>query len=838
MAARDEEIGELNNAVAARDRWIAELYASRSWRVTSPLREATQVVRSSVTRVRANARQSARWIYNRAPLSSAFKLRIKGLLLTAVSSRAPRRAYRVLQSSPRAATEGDPGDQPQVSPLDDNFSTKYQIPPDGYWDLDSFREHGSYIRAIAAALSSPEDEGPITKGEIDVEPVSTGPLVTIVLRTYAGRWPLTRIALESIKNQRYRPIEVIVAEDGVGKLSDQIAALNAGDDRCRFKHVATGKKMGRSAAGNLGLDHASGDFIGFLDDDDYLLENHCGLLVARLVKRPEAGAVYAASEEVEALLEKGDMRLGRTGSSTIYFPFLSSPGGLFGCNYFPIQAVLFRRSARLSSDRFDENLDALEDWLFWMQMLIRCRVLLVGEVTSVFHVPPRLENQKRLESHFEAEEYLNVQRNTIFEVYGISDTGLIDDHARSLMSKALRRANLPLVDEKKDEEGRESEKTARLMKYLGNESSPGPDPGPKFEPKIAAFTSINLRYLPKALSWAQSVKRHNPDWETHILLNDFVPGSASNWPGIDVVFPISHLEIPALHSWIFSHNVVELCTATKPFYSQHLLDRGYEYVFYFDPDTYAYSDLEALVDEMAECEVLLTPHCTQKAMRDAEIHYNEMSSLAHGVFNLGFVGFKRGKKAREVTDFWSRRLLRYCRDDHARGLFNDQKWFNHVPIFFEGVKVLKHEGCNTASWNISYRPISRKSDCWFSGNDPLIFFHFSGYDRDVPRTMFDVFGRFTKDLESLISEYDDTVKRFSRSYKEWKSEWIYSRYDNGIIIPDVHREYYRKKFELQLMFPYPFYVREDSSYLKYVSHLGSSYMKEHTNSSEWLKRYY
>ena len=183
-----------------------------------------------------------------------------------------------------------------------------------------------------------------------------------------------------------------------------------------------------------------------------------------------------------------------------------------------------------------------------------------------------------------------------------------------------------------------------------------------------------------------------------------------------------------------------------------------------------------------------------------------MSSLAHGVFNLGFVGFKQGSTAHEVAGFWRRRLLRHCRDDHARGLFNDQKWFNLVPGFFENVKVLKHKGCNTASWNISHRPVTRRQGRWLAGGEPLVFFHFSGYDRDVPRMMFDIFGSFNRDLECLISEYDRVVDTLARAHPEWRSDWIYGRYDNGEPIQAKHREYYRERFEQQIVYPLPFYT--------------------------------
>ncbi len=53
------------------------------------------------------------------------------------------------------------------------------------------------------------------------------------------------------------------------------------------------------------------------------------------------------------------------------------------------------------------------------------------------------------------------------------------------------------------------------------------------------------------------------------------------------------------------------------------------------------------------------------------MHFNEQSVLAHGIYNLGFVGFKNTEIGRGAAAFWRRRMMRHCRDDHARGLFTE-----------------------------------------------------------------------------------------------------------------------------------------------------------------------
>ena len=89
-------------------------------------------------------------------------------------------------------------------------------------------------------------------------------------------------ALDSIFSQTYRPLEVIVADDGS---TDETAAVAASyGDRVRhlFQHNA-----GVAAACNLGLSVAQGEFIAFLAADDLWHPEKLTRQMARLQARPE-----------------------------------------------------------------------------------------------------------------------------------------------------------------------------------------------------------------------------------------------------------------------------------------------------------------------------------------------------------------------------------------------------------------------------------------------------------------------------------------------------------------------------------------------------------------------
>src|SRR5262245_47159032 len=88
------------------------------------------------------------------------------------------------------------------------------------------------------------------------------PLISCVVPVYNGERYL-REALDSIQAQTYRPIEIIVADDGS---TDGTAAVAAEyDHKVRYLFQPN---AGTAAACNLGLQAARGDFIAFLAADD------------------------------------------------------------------------------------------------------------------------------------------------------------------------------------------------------------------------------------------------------------------------------------------------------------------------------------------------------------------------------------------------------------------------------------------------------------------------------------------------------------------------------------------------------------------------------------------
>ena len=93
------------------------------------------------------------------------------------------------------------------------------------------------------------------------------PLISVIVPVY-NIIDLLPKCVESIKNQTYRNIEILLVDDGstdgTGALCD---TLKESDARIRVFHKENG---GSSSARNLGISNAKGQFLGFVDSDDFI----------------------------------------------------------------------------------------------------------------------------------------------------------------------------------------------------------------------------------------------------------------------------------------------------------------------------------------------------------------------------------------------------------------------------------------------------------------------------------------------------------------------------------------------------------------------------------------
>lgn len=196
-------------------------------------------------------------------------------------------------------------------------------------------------------------------------------LVSIIVRSMA-RSTLAE-ALNSIARQTYPCIEAVVVNAfGAGH-----PPLGEGCGQFPLRFVDQGRALDRSIAANVGLNAASGGYLGFLDDDDLLLPEHVSVLVDALQRSSTARVAYSG---VRMIAYQAD---GAPGFESLLNQPFHLPS-LRAQNYIPMHAVLFDRALLEGGCRFDESLELYEDWDFWLQLAEHSEFLHVDQLTACY----------------------------------------------------------------------------------------------------------------------------------------------------------------------------------------------------------------------------------------------------------------------------------------------------------------------------------------------------------------------------------------------------------------------------------------------------------------------
>lgn len=340
--------------------------------------------------------------------------------------------------------------------------------------------------------------------------------------------------------------------------------------------------------------------------------------------------------------------------------------------------------------------------------------------------------------------------------------------------------------------------------------------------KLHIFTSAACNYIPKVRMLFQSLRKHHPEAILHLALADeMVPELDLDAEPFDEVAAIADLGIPEWRAWAFSHSIVELATAIKPFFLSRLLAReDCGQVLYLDPDMVVFSRLDDIIESLQEASIVLTPHQTEAESSLAAIIDNEICSLKHGVYNLGFVGVANDSEGHRFAAWWSSRLYHFCRSEIHNGLFTDQRWIDLVPALFDGVGICKSPRHNTATWNLTTREMTRDQDGRYYVNDqPLGFYHFTGFDNGSHRIMANRNAPGNVAVQTLIEWYESNTRDLALDPLS-KVPWAFGTYSNGLPIERTHRFIYRERVDLQRAFDNPFDASGNGGFLSWVTRQG------------------
>jgi glycosyltransferase involved in cell wall biosynthesis len=217
---------------------------------------------------------------------------------------------------------------------------------------------------------------PLPQKDASSRTPSRNALVSVIMPCYNAA-PYVQEAMESVLRQSYADVELIFVDDGSSDASPTIAANLAQQHPGRIALLRTSRE-GPYPARNLGLGHAHGEFVAFLDADDYWTHDFVEKLHARLVA---AGAVLAYC---------GWQNVGATDrTNEPYVPPDYEQGDkldllLRAASPWPIHAALLRRSVLDEVGGFDTSLATCMDYDLWLRIGASRPIVRVPEVLAYY----------------------------------------------------------------------------------------------------------------------------------------------------------------------------------------------------------------------------------------------------------------------------------------------------------------------------------------------------------------------------------------------------------------------------------------------------------------------
>lgn len=250
-------------------------------------------------------------------------------------------------------------------------------------------------------------------------------LVSIIIPMYNSEKTLDR-CIKSVIEQTYKNIEIILIDDGSIDNSISLAKKYAQSD-LRIK-VYSKKNGGTSSARNYGIDRARGDFITFVDADDYIHKNMINEMINE-VEHSNDSIVFCGNYEIwkentdERLLFLDENKI--LNKSITMREIASGKAGLVCCKLISSNII------RDHNIKFDENINMCEDLVFYLEISQYAqyfknisKALYYYDRTNENSITIRYQSnayknqlyiQDRIESIFEQNKLTNIQDRKILK---------------------------------------------------------------------------------------------------------------------------------------------------------------------------------------------------------------------------------------------------------------------------------------------------------------------------------------------------------------------------------------------------------------------------------------
>lgn len=266
--------------------------------------------------------------------------------------------------------------------------------------------------------------------------------------------PFLEEAIESVLEQNFPSLELILVDDGSSDESAAVAEAHAKRKPETIKLVRHpgGQNLGMSASRNLGVQQARGTYIAFLDADDIWLPSKTAEQVAILDAHPDVGLLYGRTQIWYSWSNKADMPedfffgLG-VEADQVYKP----PALLYNliqnhhqtpttCN------AMIRRETYQSLGGFEDNFRGMyEDQVFWAKLYLNWSTYVSDQYWARYRQHPGNQDPKPSRV-----SYLKQRRDYLGFVLGYAKPywSLLDERTRRMLMREFWLSKHPFLEEK------------------------------------------------------------------------------------------------------------------------------------------------------------------------------------------------------------------------------------------------------------------------------------------------------------------------------------------------------------------------------------------------------
>jgi glycosyltransferase involved in cell wall biosynthesis len=215
-------------------------------------------------------------------------------------------------------------------------------------------------------------------------------------------------AIESVMAQSYEHWEILLIDDGSSDGSSEIAKSFASQNPSRIKYLdhEGHRNLGMSATRNLGIRNARGEYVAFLDSDDYWLPRRLETHVGILDTSPEVGMLYGTAKYWFSWTGRTEDRERdfipelRVRKNTLFNPPTLLPLLLDGKVEVPCTcSILVRREVIQEIGGFEESFRGMyEDQAFYAKICLSAPVLATADSLAWYRQHPASHSSEAIRS--------------------------------------------------------------------------------------------------------------------------------------------------------------------------------------------------------------------------------------------------------------------------------------------------------------------------------------------------------------------------------------------------------------------------------------------------------